>query len=88
MAARQKYSEFRQAETNPEAADKMRLDSAMRQHLVSTYSLVRHLIRQLEEATTEGRSPTGVGSPLSPLSDEHAQAILTPLRSLAAVHFI
>jgi hypothetical protein len=60
----------------------MPLSAAQRRHLVSTYAVVCHLVRQLQEATEEGRSPTGVGSPLSPLPAEAVEPFLSPLRRL------
>jgi len=59
-------------------------DTAQRRHLVSAYATVCHLLRQLEEAAREGRSPTGVGAPLTPLPDELTDALISPLTALAA----
>jgi len=63
----------------------MGLNSGQRRHLISAYSTIRHLLQQMEEAATEGRSPTGVGSPLTPLSPEETQAICAPLRELTTL---
>jgi hypothetical protein len=38
----------------------------------------------MEEVASEGRSPTGVGAPLTPLSPEDAEPVLAPLRALKA----
>lgn len=63
---------------------KMALSSGQRRHLISAYATASHLLRQMEEAGSEGRSPTGVGSPLTPLLPEEVEAICEPLRSLEA----
>ena len=60
----------------------MTLNGAQRQHLVSAYVTVCHLLLQMEEAGLEGRSPTGVGSPLTPLPGEVVEAVCGPLRAL------
>ena len=60
----------------------MALNSGQRRHLISTYASVTHLIRLMEEAATEGRSPTGVGSPLTRLSPLEVEAIFGSLRRL------
>jgi len=60
----------------------MALSSAQRRHLVSAYTTVSHLLRQMEEAGAEGRSPTGVGSPLTPLPLEEVSAVCASLREL------
>ncbi len=62
----------------------MALSSGQRRHLVSAYATVSHLLRQMEEAGWEGRSPTGVGSPLTPLSLDEVEAVCAPLRELRA----
>ncbi|MFQ6099009.1 MAG: hypothetical protein ACE5O2_14865 [Armatimonadota bacterium] len=59
-----------------------KLTEAQRRHLISSYARICHALRQMEEAAAEGRSPTGVGAPLSPLPDARAEPILTPLRRL------
>jgi hypothetical protein len=59
-----------------------RLKAARRRHLVSAYSTASHLLRQMEEAGREGRSPSGVGAPLTPLPPERLESILAPLRNL------
>lgn len=53
-----------------------------RRHLVSAYATVCHLLRQMEEAVRDGRSPTGVGAPLTPLSPAQAEPVLAPVREL------
>lgn len=60
----------------------MALSSGQRRHLISAYATVHHLLRQMEEAATQGRSPTGVGPPLTPLPLEEVDAICGPLREL------
>ena len=60
------------------------LNAAMRRHLVSAYITVNHLLRQMEEGAAEGRSPTGVGSPLTPLEAARAEPVLAPLREVRA----
>jgi hypothetical protein len=60
----------------------MALTSGQRRHLISTYASVSHMLRQMEEAATEGRSPTGVGSPLTRLSPLEVEAIFGSLRRL------
>lgn len=62
----------------------MALSDGQRRHLVSAYATVGHLLLQLEEAGSEGRSPTGVGSPLTPLSAEEMREVTEPLRALRA----
>ena len=56
--------------------------AAKRRHLVSIYARVRYALAQMQEASREGRSPTGVGPPLTPLATEQADEILAPLRDL------
>jgi hypothetical protein len=51
-----------------------------RQHLLSLYVSACDYARQLEGALVEGRSPTGYGSPLTPLDAETAEAILGHVR--------
>lgn len=58
------------------------LSTGKRRHLVSAYATVSHLLLQMEEAARDGRSPTGVGPPLTPLSPEQAEPVLAPLRAL------
>lgn len=60
----------------------MTLNGAQRQHLVSAYVTVCHLLLQMEEAGFEGRSPTGVGSPLTPLPEDVVESVCGPLRAL------
>ncbi len=60
----------------------VRLSAAKRRHIVSAYATVCGMLRQMEEAAGEGRSPTGMGAPLSPLPAEQAEAVLAPLRDL------
>jgi len=60
----------------------MELNSGQRRHVISTYATISHLLRQMEEAATEGRSPTGVGSPLTRLSPLEVEAIFGSLRRL------
>jgi hypothetical protein len=40
------------------------------------------MLHQMEEAAAEGRSPSGVGSPLTPLEAADAEPVLAPLREL------
>jgi hypothetical protein len=58
------------------------LMAAQRRHLVSSYAAVCHMLQQMEEAAAEGRSPSGVGSPLTPLDPGTAEPVLAPLREL------
>lgn len=51
-----------------------------RRHLLSLYLAACDYYHQLEGALQEGKSPTGFGSPLTPLSRESAEAVLAPLR--------
>ncbi|NPV48959.1 MAG: hypothetical protein HPY69_18615 [Armatimonadetes bacterium] len=60
----------------------MALSSGQRRHLVSAYATFGHMLRQMEEAALEGRSPTGVGSPLTPLPAEEVAAVCGPLQRL------
>ncbi|MGD9495426.1 MAG: hypothetical protein AB7Y46_03845 [Armatimonadota bacterium] len=62
----------------------MALSSGQRRHLISAYATIGHLLRQMEEAGSEGRSPTGVASPLAPLAPEEVDAICGPIRRLQA----
>ena len=62
----------------------MGLSSGQRRHLISAYATVSHLLLQMQEAGSEGRSPTGVGSPLTPLPADELDAICAPLRELQA----
>ena len=62
----------------------MELSQGQRRHLVSVYASVRHLLRQMEDAAREGRSPTGVGATLTPLPPEQTEPILAPVRQLAS----
>ena len=60
----------------------MGLSSGQRRHLISAYATISHLLLQMEEAGGQGRSPTGVGSPLSPLAPEEVRAVCAPLQEL------
>lgn len=60
----------------------MALSSGQRRHLVSAYATFCHLLRQMEDAAAEGHSPTGVGSPLTPLPAEETASICEPLQRL------
>jgi hypothetical protein len=62
----------------------MALGSGQRRHLISAYATVSHLLRQMEDAAREGRSPTGLGSPLTPLPDDEIERICGPVRELQA----
>lgn len=55
---------------------------AQRRHLVAAYSMARHKLQQMEELAAHGRSPTGLGPPLSPLPPDLAEPFLAPLRQL------
>lgn len=61
----------------------LELQGAKRRHLLSAYAHLAHALRQMAEAA-EGRSPTGVGPPLTPLDPDVVEPILAPLRSLKA----
>lgn len=63
----------------PRGADRELLRRQQRRHLVSLYLAACDYARQLEGAIREGRSPTGFGSPLSPLPPEQADAVLGPV---------
>jgi hypothetical protein len=58
--------------------------AAHRRHVAAVYATVRNLQRQMEDAALAGRSPTGVGPPLTPLPPQEAEAILAPVRELKA----
>lgn len=60
----------------------MALSSGQRRHLVSAYATFGHMLQQMEEAALEGRSPTGVGSPLTPLPAGEVAAVCGPLQRL------
>jgi hypothetical protein len=60
----------------------MTLSAAKRRHLVSAYATVSHMLQQMEEAARDGRSPTGVGAPLTPLPEAQAEAIVAPVRQV------
>ena len=60
------------------------LNAAKRRHIASAYAMVCHLRRQFEEAGREGRSPSGVGAPLTPLTEAQVEAAVAPLRDLQA----
>lgn len=60
----------------------LKLSAAKRRHLVSAYATVRHMCLQMEEAARDGRSPTGVGPPLTALAPQQAEPILEPARRL------
>lgn len=51
-----------------------------RRHLLSLYLAACDYCRQLEGALQEGNSPTGFGSPLTPLPPGNAEAVLAPVR--------
>lgn len=69
----------------PTAADAAALQRRQRnQHLLAIYVSASDYARQLEEALTLGRSPTGYGSPLTPIDPEAAEAILAPVRAYLA----
>ena len=51
-----------------------------RRHLLSLYLAACHYARQLEGALQAGTSPTGFGSPLTPLPPDQAEAVLGPIR--------
>lgn len=57
-------------------------ETAKKRHLVSSYAAVCHMLQQMEEAAALGRSPSGVGSPLTPLPPEATEPILAPVREL------
>jgi hypothetical protein len=59
------------------------LTAQKRRHLVSAYATVRHLLRQLQEAGDEGRSPSGIGAPLTPVRPGLTEAVAAPLLALA-----
>ena len=67
-----------------EGSRAMGLSSGQRRHLISAYATVSHLLRQMEEAGTEGRSPTGVGAPLGRLPADEVNAVCGPLREMQA----
>jgi len=48
---------------------------------VAAYATAAHMLLQMEEAAREGRSPTGVGSPLAPIPADEAETILAPVRT-------
>lgn len=60
----------------------MALSSGQRRHLISAYATISHLLTQMEEAASEGRSPTGVGAPLTPLAPDEVEEICGPVREL------
>lgn len=55
-----------------------------RQHLLALYVSAYDYAHQLEEALLLGRSPTGYGSPLTPLAPEVAEGILAPVKAYLA----
>ncbi len=57
---------------------------ARRRHLVSAYAELARSLRQMEDAA-EGRSPTGFGSPLTPLDADSVKPILRALHRLKAL---
>ncbi len=60
----------------------MALSRGQRRHLISAYATISNLLTQMEEAASEGRSPTGVGAPLTPLDPDEAEEICGPVREL------
>jgi len=58
------------------------LNSGQRRHLVSIYATATHYLHLMEDAAAAGRSPSGVGSTLTPLNPESADPILGPVREL------
>lgn len=58
------------------------LSSGQRRHLVSVYATATHYLHLMEDAAAAGRSPSGVGSALTPLSPTTADEILGPVREL------
>jgi hypothetical protein len=60
----------------------MPLSRGQRRHLVSVYATICHLLRQMEDAATEGRSPSGIGAPLTAIAADDTAAILQPLIDL------
>jgi len=60
----------------------MLLSAARRRHIVSTYATVAYALQQMEEAARDGRSPTGLGAPLTPLTEQDSEPILAPVREI------
>lgn len=60
----------------------MGLGSAQQRHLVAAYTMVRHKLQQIEDQAACGRSPTGLGPPLSPLPRHLEEPVPGPLRQL------
>ncbi len=58
------------------------LSQGQRRHLVSVYATICHLLRQMEDAAAEGRSPSGIGAPLTAISAEDTAVIMQPLCEL------
>ena len=72
--------------TGPEehASDCQSLAPQQRRHLVALYLSARNHAARLEALVAFGRSPSGYGAPLAPLTPEHADAIMAPVRELLA----
>ncbi len=69
----------------PSAQEASRLRAKQeRQHLLALYITACDYARQLEEAVTQGHSPTGYGPPLTPLPEDVAEALLAPVRAYLA----
>ena len=49
-----------------------------REHLLALYITACNQVRKLRRLLLEGESPTGYGSPLTPLSPDEAEAVLRP----------
>ncbi len=49
-----------------------------REHLLALYITACNQVRKLRRLVLEGESPTGYGSPLTPLPPDEAEAILRP----------
>ena len=60
------------------------LERQRRQHLLALYVSAADYAHQLEGALLLGRSPTGYGSPLTPLAPEVAEEMLAPVREYLA----
>ncbi len=64
----------------PEPLDDDLRRRQQRRHLLSLYLAACDYYRQMEGALRQGESPTGFGSPLTPLPPEHAEAVLAPVQ--------
>lgn len=58
------------------------LSSGQRRHLVSVYATATHYLHLMEDAAANGRTPTGVGSALTPLPPATADEVLGPVREM------